>query len=216
TAPEFTATWDFMEVVPEDGANPPPDTAAPETTITAGPSGTVDVNDATFGFSSSEANSTFKCKLDDGSFTSCSSPKNYGGLDDGPHVFQVRATDAADNTDPSPASRSWTVDTAPPPGDTAAPRIGSPRPAPGARLRDRTPRIGAVVRDGGGELGKADIKFYVDGKARAFNYSPDTGRLSHASKRLSYGGHTVKVVATDGAGNKAAETWRFKVVKKRR
>ncbi len=37
----------------------PPDTTAPETTISSGPSGTVDSNSATFTFSSSEAGSTF-------------------------------------------------------------------------------------------------------------------------------------------------------------
>jgi hypothetical protein len=88
---------------------PPPDTTAPETSIDSGSSGTVKQDSATFSFSSSEANSTFQCKLDSAAFSACSLPKNYTGLAKGSHTFRVRATDAAGNTDASPASRTWKV-----------------------------------------------------------------------------------------------------------
>ena len=66
---------------------------------------------ATFGFSS-EAGSSFQCKLDSGSYASCSSPKTTAHLADGSHAFYVRATDQAGNVDPTSASRTFTVDTA--------------------------------------------------------------------------------------------------------
>ena len=99
------------------------------------------------------------------------------------------------------------------PADTADPTIS--RLKPSGKTRDRTPRISAVVRDAGSELAKSDIKLYVDGKARAFSYDAATDRLSGVSRRLSYGGHAVKVVATDDSGNRASEAWRFKVVRRR-
>jgi hypothetical protein len=69
----------------------------------------------TFGFSSNDDEATFECKLDDGNFEPCTSPKEYPGLLEGSsHTFEVRAVDSAGNTDPTPARRTWTVDTTPP------------------------------------------------------------------------------------------------------
>jgi hypothetical protein len=84
------------------------DTTPPETAIDSGPSGTVKQKDATFTFSS-EPNSTFECKLDAADFTACVSPRRYTRLVSGSYTFEVRARDAAGNTDPSPATRRWTV-----------------------------------------------------------------------------------------------------------
>ena len=89
------------------------DTTPPDTTITAGPSGTVTATTATFGFSSSEAGSSFACSLDGGAYQTCTSPKSYTGLSASAHSFAVRATDPAGNTDATPATRAWTVSTTP-------------------------------------------------------------------------------------------------------
>ena len=96
---------------------PPPDFTPPETTITSGPSGTIATGSVSFSFSSSEAGSSFECRLDGGAWAGCSSPTPYSGLADGSHGFEVRATDGAANADATPASRSFTVDTSSPGGD---------------------------------------------------------------------------------------------------
>jgi hypothetical protein len=86
------------------------DTTPPQTTITSGPSGTVTSQTATFTFSASETGATFQCQLDSAAYAACTSPASYEELTNGTHVFRVRATDRAGNTDASPASRTWTVE----------------------------------------------------------------------------------------------------------
>src|SRR5262249_50402474 len=75
------------------------DTSPPDTSISTGPSGNVASSSASISFTSTEVGATFECRLDGSSFASCTSPKAYTGLADGSHTFDVRATDAAGNTD---------------------------------------------------------------------------------------------------------------------
>ena len=91
------------------------DTTPPDTTITAGPTGSTPSTDATFAFSSSESGSTFQCSLDGAAFQSCASPTTYQGLAVADHQFAVRAIDAAGNVDPTPATQAWTITSPPPP-----------------------------------------------------------------------------------------------------
>jgi len=90
------------------------DTTAPNTTIDSNPNALTNSTSASFTFSSNETGSTFQCKLDSGSYANCTSPENLTGLSEGSHTFSVRATDAAGNTDATPASYTWTVDTVAP------------------------------------------------------------------------------------------------------
>jgi hypothetical protein len=85
------------------------DTAPPDTTITAAPSGTVASTTGQVSFTSSEPGSTFQCRLDAGPWSACTSPATVNGLSNGQHTFSVRATDGAGNTDATPASATWTV-----------------------------------------------------------------------------------------------------------
>jgi acid phosphatase type 7 len=97
------------------------DTTSPDTKIDSGPSGTVSGGSASFSFSSTETGSTFECARDSGAYASCTSPESYTGLSEGSHTFQVRATDAAGNTDATPASQTWTIDATPPTVSSVAP-----------------------------------------------------------------------------------------------
>lgn len=86
------------------------DHCPPETTITSAPSGTIATSSASFEFESTELWSTFKCRLDSGDWTACTSPQSYTSLPDGPHQFEVRARDKAGNTDATPATASFAID----------------------------------------------------------------------------------------------------------
>jgi hypothetical protein len=58
----------------------------------------------TFRFASSEAGSTFQCKVDGRPYRRCSSPFTAKRLAFGRHVFRVRARNTAGTADPSPAA----------------------------------------------------------------------------------------------------------------
>jgi hypothetical protein len=89
------------------------DSVAPETTITGGPGASTTDNTPTFSFSSSEASSTFRCRFDSDPFAPCSGPgashTPSSPLALGSHTFQVQATDRAQNTDLSPAGRTFDI-----------------------------------------------------------------------------------------------------------
>jgi hypothetical protein len=87
-----------------------PDTTPPETSITAGPTGTVSNPTVSYAFSSSEANSSFQCSWDDAGWEACTSPASRT-LSSGPHVFAVRAIDKVGNIDPTPQQRGVIITT---------------------------------------------------------------------------------------------------------
>jgi uncharacterized repeat protein (TIGR01451 family) len=90
----------------------------PETTITTKPSGTTTARTATIEFTSDDPAATFECKLDLGAFEPCTSPVNLTGVSLGGHSFTVRAKNANDMLDPTPAEANWTVIADTPIGDS--------------------------------------------------------------------------------------------------
>jgi Ca2+-binding RTX toxin-like protein len=161
-----------------------PDTTPPETTITSGPSGETTSTTATFHFTSSESSSTFECSMDGAAFEACSSPKSYTGLATGEHTFTVRATDAAGNTDSTPAQRTWSV------------------------TPDTTPPETTITSGPTGEVASttATFQFVSSESPSSFECSLDGAAFEACSSPKTYTGlasgeHTFSVKATDAVGN---------------
>ncbi len=181
------------------------DSIPPQTTITSGPQGLTASTTASFGFVSSETFSSFECSLDGTVFASCASPKSYA-VGNGTHTLQVKATDVAGNVDATPAVRTWTV-------DATKPAISGMSPRHKSVISDTTPKIKATIRDNN-VLREANIKLYVAGKrisAAKFSYAASTGSLVYNSPKLTKGKKTVKLVATDSAGNVGVKSWYFTI-----
>jgi hypothetical protein len=81
----------------------------PDTTILTGPAAEVDSTEATFTFSSDQADATFECALDGATvFTPCASPLTLTGVPYGEHELLVRAVSASGTElDLTPAEYSW-------------------------------------------------------------------------------------------------------------
>lgn len=245
------------------------DVTPPETTITAGPTGTTGPAGVSFSFSSSEAG-TFECSLDSGSFAACSSPQPYSGLAGGSHTFRVRSIDSVGNVDPTPATQTWTVDATPPettitsgPANgatvTAAPTfafssepsatfqcsvdgggfaactspftptlsdgarsfavravdaVGNLDPTPATRsfTIDSTPPTVSITSGPSGTVGTASATFgFSASEAATFACSLDGGGFASCTSPATFSGlangsHTFAVRATDSAGNAGPAT----------
>ena len=187
----------------------PPDTTAPNTTIDSGPAAGSTTSDATptFGFSSNEAGSSFACSIDGGSFAACSSPHTTATLANGSHTFSVRATDSSANTDASPATRTFTVQTTtPPPANTTPPQTEITA-QPDKKTKSKSASFSFRANEPG------TFQCSLDGAAFTACTSPFT-------KKVKPGRHTFAVKARDTAGNldasPAAYSWKVKKKKKRR
>jgi len=169
----------------------------PETFISAYPADPTNLTSAYFEFDSSEPGSSFECSLDAGAWEPCTSPAIYDLLLEGPHDFQARATDPAGNTDPTPASYSWTIDLTPP--DTS---ITSAPPDPSSN-------------------NFAIFTFSCSEAGCAFQCNLDAGGWSACASPVEYfalanGAHNFQVRATDPAGNTdpvpAAYNWTINAI----
>jgi hypothetical protein len=89
------------------------------------------------------------------------------------------------------------------------------RPATDSITRNRKPHIRAQVTDAETNLRKVHLTLFVDGVRIArtqFAYNLDTDRLRYKPKSgLSFGRHTVRVVARDPGGLVSRKVWSFRV-----
>ena len=198
-APDDTdsSSADFSEQTPNPRNNSvaPTETECPvppNTAIAASPRPPqfTNLTSATFGFSQTGGTApiTFECKLDtEPAFTDCTSgaTKSYSSIAEGTRTFSVRATGSG-QTDPSPATYSWTVDTSPP--DTSL---------TGSQPADPTASPTASFTFASTEPISATFRCKLDTGAEE---SCDTGSKSYSN--LQTGEHTFSVYAVDRAGNK--------------
>ncbi len=196
------------------------DETPPETTILSMPPDPSNSASASFTYESNEIGSSFECSLDAGAFAACPNAGiTYTGLGNGPHTFRVRAIDAGDNVDPTPAVYDFEVVLpAPPSPPTPLPASPAPsaRPAasvepaapetlvgakPGARTGDRTPTFRFRSASAG-----ATFQCKLDREPFRTCRSPFTAKL------LAYGRHTLKIRAVlAGAPDPTPAVLRFTV-----
>ena len=181
------------------------DATSPQTTIDSGPNGQIDDPTPTFAFSSSEAGSSFECRIDLGPWMACATPYTSAPLADGAHAFEVRATDAGGNVDPTPARLEFTLSTVvtpppPPPGPTEPP-AGSllaasscQQLAPGPRgIKRRVPGVGRVfvkLASDGSILGASPLQVSTRAprkRTRSVRYILDGVRLRGTKRARSWG-----------------------------
>jgi chitodextrinase len=161
-----------------------------DTWIQSGPNGNTQSTSASFTFTGTSNAQGFVCSLDGSPATSCTSPQSYSGLSDGDHTFTVAAVNGT-QTDTSPASRTWTVDTTPP----SAPTGMSAQAASDLEVD----LSWTAASDAQGVTG---YKVYRDG-----NVIGNTPGLTYSDTSVSGGTqYSYTVSAVDAAGNESAQS----------
>ncbi len=163
------------------------DTSLPETTLTSTPEALTSDTSASFGFSSSEPAASFECRVDGAAFVACETGVTYEELSEGNHVFEVRAVDAAGNTDPTPARHTWTIDLT---GPVVAIAVGPADPS-----QSDTATFGFTSDE------PATFFCAVDGASEAAVETWVACDPSTTVEGLVDGTHTLSVVGRDAAGN---------------
>ncbi len=166
------------------------DTTLPDTTLDSGPTGTVATSSNVFTFSSPTAGATFECSVDS-AFAACTSPHTVSNIADGAHTFRVRAKVASGAVDPTPATRTWTV-------DTTAPTV-TITSGPNGSTNQKTPTFGFSA------IGASVVECRID----TGNFAACAA--SYTTATLSDGNHTFEVRARDEVNNSASATRSFSV-----
>lgn len=155
-------------------------------------SGQVDKSTSpSFSFTSNEQGSTFRCNIDNGAWSACTSPRATEALSNGPHTFRVKAVDRAGNESSSATTWTWTVDSIAP----NKPRITAP--SDGANLSDSKPVISGTAEP----LSVVSVR--VDGSLVGTAQTGANGSwsLTPSSPIADEGIHLLTASAADEAGN---------------
>lgn len=181
---------DFEEVAPLPRNDSSPITenvcaGVPNTVIDDRPPPSSNSTSAEFTYEAPTATS-YECRLDAEAFASCpaGSPQTYTDLADGSHTFQVRGVNAS-GPDPTPASYTWTVDTAAPTASITSHPL-DPSPGKTAAFRYSSNEVGSKFEC---RLAPLEASF------SACNTQPK----SYAN--LASGAYEFEVRAIDAAGN---------------
>jgi large repetitive protein len=170
------------------------DTTAPIATISSGPNAVVNSTAGSLSFSGTDSGgatiSSYECKLDSASYTSCSSPLSFSALSVGSHTYSIRAVDSAGNTGTA-ATRSWTI-------DQTAPTL-SLTSSPVALTNATSATFQFSATDAGGST-VAGFECALDGGAYSACSSPA------ALTSLGAGAHSYAIRASDAVGNTSGST----------
>lgn len=201
------------------------DATPPNTTITSGLADGARTNktNLTWNFSSSEAGSSFECRvypaaLTPPAFDACSGSGSHtaSGFSQGTYTFEVRATDAVGNLDDTPVKRTFTI-------DTTKPKVSSVTPANLAKKVAPTANVTATFSEAmkASTINKRTFKLVKKGTTTpvkaTVSYSGSKAILN-PSKNLVRGA-TYKATVTTGAKDLAGNTlvknkvWSFTVKK---
>lgn len=172
------------------------DTQPPDTSINSSLPRVTSSTTIALTVSSSEADSTIQCRIDDGGWTPISGQFVAPDLPDGAHEFECIATDAAGNVDMTPSSIQTIIDSTPP-------TISVSNPSAGGFVLTQRPSFNFSAIDAN-EL--MLVRCSVDGDSEVPCLSP------WQPPRLSPGQHSLRIRAADTAGNERELTRSFSVV----
>ncbi|MFM6929191.1 MAG: beta strand repeat-containing protein [Bdellovibrio sp.] len=167
------------------------DTGVPSVSISTTPLAMSNTGSQSFGFSGEDNGGyidRYECKMDGGSWTSCSSPQSYASLAEGDHTFSLRAMDTAGNAS-TVESKSWHIDLTAP--------VLTLTGTPSSITNSLAATFNFSATDSGG-AGFANYFCQLD-SAVSFTQCPAIQNYT-----LSAGTHVLKVKASDNAGNVSA------------
>jgi len=176
------------------------DLTPPVVTITSGPNAYTNQVSSNFAFTATDASGIagYECHVDNNAFAACTSPFTAANLNEGTHIFYVRATDNAGNVS-AVANQSWTIDLSPP-----IIRFVS---TPSALMTGDHAVIQYQVVDL--SSGVASINCGVTAPSGSLAACPATNTLDLGA--LAAGNYTFTISATDNVGNSFSDHVNFTV-----